>query len=55
LKYKIIVEVGMCIPTTTIVLPLNGVNSNFPNNKTKAFHPAFMFSFEKNKFLLGLL
>jgi len=31
------------LPTTTIVLPLNKVNSNWSNNRTQAFHPTFMF------------
>jgi len=40
----------MHLPTTTIILPLNGVNSNQPNNRTQAFARHSSFSFEKNKF-----
>ncbi|KEH20129.1 hypothetical protein MTR_8g068720 [Medicago truncatula] len=43
IQSKTIVVVGMCFSTTTIVLPLNGENSNLSNNRTQAFRPTFVF------------
>jgi len=52
---KTIVVVGMCIPTTTIVLPLNEVNSNLPNSRTPTFVRHSHCSIQKIKLLLGLV
>jgi len=45
----------MYLPTTTIVLPLNGVNSNLLNSKTQASIRHFYCSIQKIKFLLDLV
>jgi len=53
--YVITLHSEMYLPTTTIVLPLNGVNSNLLNNRTQAFVRHFYSSIQKIKFLLGLV
>jgi len=34
--YYIKLHSGIHLPTTTIILPMNGVNSNLPNNSSQA-------------------
>jgi len=50
-----IVVVGRHLPTTTIILPLNAVNSKWPNNSYQAFPRKFYYFIQKIKFLLGLV
>jgi len=46
---------GMDLPTTTIILPLNGVNSNLLNSSSQAFTRKFYYFIQKVKFLLVLV
>jgi len=46
---------GMHLPTTTIVLPLNGANSNLLSSRTPAFVQKSFCSIQKVKFLLVLV
>jgi len=43
----------MHLPITTIILPLNVVNSNLLNNNSQAFIQKFYCFIQKIKFLLG--
>jgi len=54
LRY-IILRSEMHLPTTTIILPLNEVNSNLLNSKTQIFVRHFYCSIQKIKFLLSLV
>jgi len=45
---------GMYLPTTTIILPLNGVNSNLLNSSSQTFTRHFYCYIQNIKFLLGL-
>jgi len=36
---KVTLHSGMHLPTTTIILPLNGVNSNLLTSRTRAYIP----------------
>jgi len=45
----------MHLPTATIILPLNGVNSNLLSSRTPAFNRHFYCSIQKIKFLLDLV
>jgi len=42
----------MHLPTTTIILPLNGINSNLLNNNYQTFIRKFYCFIQKIKFLL---
>jgi len=53
--HYIILHSGMYLPTTTIVLPLNGVNSNLLNSRTQTFARHFYCSIQKIKLLLGFV
>jgi len=45
----------MYLPITTIILPLNGVNSNLLSSRTPTFDRHFYCSIQKIKFLLVLV